>query len=161
MSACKGESMLLCKRSHPRVGIRFRGASFPGEFEISRLSLDPLTFRSLLNLLYNRTGFLVRSKLFLMDQTTESEGQERMVEVINKMGIHARPAAMIVRVANKYDAEVYVERDGELVNGKSIMGLMMLAAGQGSKLKFIANGSGAEQLLDEMDALFKSQFNEG
>lgn len=96
-----------------------------------------------------------------MDQTTESESNERMVEVINKMGIHARPAAMIVRVANKYDAEVYVERDGELVNGKSIMGLMMLAAGQGSKLKFIATGSGAADLLDEMDALFKSQFNEG
>lgn len=96
-----------------------------------------------------------------MDQTTESESHERMVEVINKMGIHARPAAMIVRVANKYDAEVYVERDGELVNGKSIMGLMMLAAGQGSKLKFIASGAGAGELLDEMDALFKSQFNEG
>lgn len=96
-----------------------------------------------------------------MDPTTENESHERMVEVINKMGIHARPAAMIVRVANKYDAEVYVERDGEMVNGKSIMGLMMLAAGQGSKLKFIASGSGAEQLLDEMDALFKSQFNEG
>ena len=96
-----------------------------------------------------------------MDPTTESENHERMVEVINKMGIHARPAAMIVRVANKYDAEVYVERDGELVNGKSIMGLMMLAAGQGSKLKFIATGSGASDLLDEMDALFKSQFNEG
>ena len=84
-----------------------------------------------------------------MDQTTESESHERMVEVINQMGIHARPAAMIVRVANKYEAEVYVERDGELVNGKSIMGLMMLAAGQGSKLKFIASGSGAEQLLEE------------
>ena len=87
--------------------------------------------------------------------------QKRVLTVENKMGIHARPAAMIVRVANKYDAEVYVERDGELVNGKSIMGLMMLAAGQGSKLKFIASGSGAGQLLDEMDALFKSQFNEG
>ena len=96
-----------------------------------------------------------------MDSTTESESHERMVEVINKMGIHARPAAMIVRIANKYDAEVYVERDGELVNGKSIMGLMMLAAGQGSRLKFIANGTGAQELLEEMDALFKSQFNEG
>ena len=96
-----------------------------------------------------------------MDQTTENEGHEHMVEVINKMGIHARPAAMIVRVANKYEAEVYVERDGELVNGKSIMGLMMLAAGQDSRLKFIAYGNGAEQLLNEMDALFKSQFNEG
>jgi len=96
-----------------------------------------------------------------MEQTTESERHERMVEVINKMGIHARPAAMIVRIANKYDAEVYVERDGELVNGKSIMGLMMLAAGQGSRLKFIASGTGAEKLLDEMDKLFRSQFNEG
>jgi phosphocarrier protein len=96
-----------------------------------------------------------------MEQTTESERHERMVEVINKMGIHARPAAMIVRIANKDDAEVYVERDGELVNGKSIMGLMMLAAGQGSRLKFIASGTGAEKLLYEMDKLFRSQFNEG
>jgi phosphocarrier protein HPr len=96
-----------------------------------------------------------------MDQEADSESQERMVEVINKMGIHARPAAMIVRIANKHDAEVYVERDGELVNGKSIMGLMMLAAGEGSKLKFIASGPGAKTVLDEMDELFKSKFNEG
>lgn len=96
-----------------------------------------------------------------MDQEADSESQERMVEVINKMGIHARPAAMIVRIANKHDAEVYVERDGELVNGKSIMGLMMLAAGEGSKLKFIASGPGAQFVLEEMDELFKSKFNEG
>jgi phosphocarrier protein len=95
-----------------------------------------------------------------MDQATESESHERMVEVINKMGIHARPAAMIVRIANKYDAELYVERDGDMVNGKSIMGLMMLAAGEGSRLKFIASGNGAEELLHEMDKLFRSQFNE-
>jgi phosphocarrier protein len=95
-----------------------------------------------------------------MDQTTDNEQHERMVEVINKMGIHARPAAMIVRIANKYDAEVYVERDGELVNGKSIMGLMMLAAGEGSKLKFIATGSTAPELLEEMAQLFLSKFNE-
>ena len=95
-----------------------------------------------------------------MTQATEGESHERMVEVINKMGIHARPAAMIVRIANKYNAEVYVERDGELVNGKSIMGLMMLAAGQGSRLKFIASGCGAPELLEEMDKLFQSKFNE-
>ena len=95
-----------------------------------------------------------------MEQATEDETHERMVEVINKMGIHARPAAMIVRIANKYEAEVYVKKDGELVNGKSIMGLMMLAAGEGSRLKFIATGKGAEELLHEMDKLFKSQFNE-
>lgn len=95
-----------------------------------------------------------------MDQTTDNDQHERMVEVINKMGIHARPAAMIVRIANKFEAEVYVERDGELVNGKSIMGLMMLAAGEGSKLKFIATGAGAAELLEEMDRLFQSKFNE-
>ena len=76
------------------------------------------------------------------------------------MGIHARPAAMIVRIANQYEAEVYVERDGELVNGKSIMGLMMLAAGEGSKLKFIASGQGAEEVLNDMEKLFQGKFNE-
>lgn len=95
-----------------------------------------------------------------MEQATEDETHERMVEVINKMGIHARPAAMIVRIANKYEAEVYVKKDGELVNGKSIMGLMMLAAGEGSRLKIIATGKGAEELLHEMDKLFKNQFTE-
>jgi phosphocarrier protein HPr len=96
-----------------------------------------------------------------MDQAAENDSKERLVEVINKMGIHARPAAMIVRVSNRHSAEVHVEKDGELVNGKSIMGLMMLAAGQGSKLKFIANGSGAEEVLDEIEKLFKNKFNEG
>ena len=96
-----------------------------------------------------------------MDQAEENDRKERLVEVINKMGIHARPAAMIVRVSNRHNAEVYVEKDGELINGKSIMGLMMLAAGQGSKLKFIANGSGAQEVLDDIEKLFKNQFNEG
>ena len=80
--------------------------------------------------------------------------------VCNKMGIHARPAAMIVRVANKYAAEVMVEKDDEQVNGKSIMGLMMLAAGNGSKLKFIANGADADKMLDDMTALFERKFEE-
>jgi phosphocarrier protein HPr len=96
-----------------------------------------------------------------MDQTAENDSKERLVEVINKMGIHARPAAMIVRVSNRHNAEVYVEKDGKLVNGKSIMGLMMLAAGQGSKLKFIANGSGAQEVLDEIEKLFENKFSEG
>ena len=78
----------------------------------------------------------------------------------NKMGIHARPAAMFVRVANKYAAEVMVEKDDEQVNGKSIMGLMMLAAGNGSKLKFIANGADADKMLDDMTALFERKFEE-
>jgi phosphocarrier protein len=80
--------------------------------------------------------------------------------VSNKMGIHARPAAMIVRVANRYNADVIVEKDDEQVNGKSIMGLMMLAAGSGSKLRFVATGNDAEKMLAEMKALFDRKFEE-
>jgi phosphocarrier protein len=87
---------------------------------------------------------------------------EKAIEltVSNKMGIHARPAAMIVRVANKYGADVIVEKDDEQVNGKSIMGLMMLAAGNGSTLRFVASGNDADKLLDEMEALFERKFEE-
>lgn len=80
--------------------------------------------------------------------------------VQNKMGIHARPAAMIVRITNKYKAEVFVEKDEEQVNGKSIMGLMMLAAGKGSKVKFIATGEDASAMLGDIEALFARKFDE-
>ncbi len=80
--------------------------------------------------------------------------------VQNKMGVHARPAAMIVRITNKFKAEVYVEKDEEQVNGKSIMGLMMLAAGKGSKVKFIATGGDAAAMLAEIEALFIRKFDE-
>jgi len=80
--------------------------------------------------------------------------------VQNKMGIHARPAAMVVRITNKYKADVFVEKDDEQVNGKSIMGLMMLAAGKGSKVKFIANGSDAPQMLTDLEQLFARKFEE-
>lgn len=77
------------------------------------------------------------------------------------MGIHARPAAMIVRASNKYSgADLIVEKDGEQVNGKSIMSLMMLAAGKGSQIKFIASGEGAEEMLDEIESLFARKFDE-
>jgi phosphocarrier protein HPr len=80
--------------------------------------------------------------------------------VQNKMGIHARPAAMIVRVTNKFKSEVFVEKDDEQVNGKSIMGLMMLAAAKGSKVKFIATGDDAPQMLVELESLFAKKFDE-
>ena len=80
--------------------------------------------------------------------------------VQNKMGIHARPAAMIVRVTNKHNADVFMEKDDEQVNGKSIMGLMMLAAGKGSKIKFTATGPDARQMLDEIEQLFARKFDE-
>src|SRR5258707_14998644 len=82
--------------------------------------------------------------------------KELMVQ--NKMGIHARPAAMIVRITNKFKAEVFVEKDEEQVNGKSIMGLMMLAAGKGSKVKFKATGGVAPAKLAQLEALFSRKF---
>ena len=93
---------------------------------------------------------------------TPSAPQQLVKELVvqNKMGIHARPAAMIVRVTNKFKSEVFVEKDEEQVNGKSIMGLMMLAAGKGSKVKFLATGSDAAAMLDELDALFARKFDE-
>ena len=80
--------------------------------------------------------------------------------VQNKMGIHARPAAMIVRITNKFKAEVFVEKDEEQVNGKSIMGLMMLAAGKSSKVKFIVTGDDAAEMVAELEALFTRRFDE-
>ena len=91
---------------------------------------------------------------------TNGESVEKILIVENRMGIHARPAAMIVRISNKYSCEVFFEKDDEQVNGKSIMGLMMLAAGKGSKIKGIAIGSGADVCLDELDKLFKGKFDE-
>jgi phosphocarrier protein len=80
--------------------------------------------------------------------------------VINKLGIHARPAALFVKVANKFASDITVEKDGEEVNGKSIMGLMMLAAGQGSKLTITARGTDAETAVAEIEKLFLAKFNE-
>ncbi len=93
---------------------------------------------------------------------TTPAGQQFVKELVvqNKMGIHARPAAMVVRITNKYKAEVFVEKEEEQVNGKSIMGLMMLAAGRGSTVKFIAIGDDAPQMLAELEALFARKFDE-
>jgi phosphocarrier protein len=78
----------------------------------------------------------------------------------NKLGLHARPAAMFVRIANKYPCDVWVEKDNEEVNGKSIMGLMMLAAGNGTSLKVSAIGAGAKEVLSELEDLIKRKFDE-
>jgi len=80
--------------------------------------------------------------------------------VSNKLGIHARPAAMFVKTANKFECDIYVEKDGERVNGKSIMGLMMLAAGPGSKLLLLAEGEEAAKAVVELEALIKRKFDE-
>jgi phosphocarrier protein len=86
--------------------------------------------------------------------------QSKEMVVSNQLGIHARPAAMFVRVANKFKCEIYVEKDGERINGKSIMGLLMLAAGPGTKLTVEAEGADAPAAIDEIESLLKNKFNE-
>lgn len=80
--------------------------------------------------------------------------------VINKLGIHARPAAMFVKIASRFESDIFVEKDGEQVNGKSIMGLMMLAAGPSSRIRVQACGNDATQAVTEIEALLKRKFDE-
>jgi phosphocarrier protein len=94
------------------------------------------------------------------DATPSAQQLSKELVVQNKMGIHARPAAMIVRITNRFKADVFVEKDEEQVNGKSIMGLMMLAAGKGSVVRFIASGEDAAAMLAELEALFTRKFDE-
>lgn len=95
------------------------------------------------------------------DSAPLPDTQRRVLVVKNKMGIHARPAAMIVKIANSYkNVDIWVEKDGEQVNGKSIMGIMMLAAGQDSRLCFIATGREADNFLNEVESLFERKFEE-
>jgi phosphocarrier protein HPr len=85
---------------------------------------------------------------------------EKDISIVNRLGLHARPAAMFVRIASRYRCEVWVAKEGEEVNGKSIMGLMMLAAGQGSKLRIRCEGADAEKAIAELEELIKAHFHE-
>ena len=91
---------------------------------------------------------------------TRGDKLEKEVAIVNRLGMHARPAAMFVRVASRFTCEIWVEKEGERINGKSIMGLMMLAAGQGSKLLICCQGSDAAKALEEIEELIASKFNE-
>ena len=76
---------------------------------------------------------------------------KRRVKIKNPQGLHARPASLFVKIANKYDAEVTVKKGGESVNGKSIMGLMTLAANRGSVLEIRTSGPEAGPAMDELE----------
>lgn len=90
----------------------------------------------------------------------EQAAVKKEFHVANKLGIHARPAAMFVKTANRFQCDIFVEKDGERVNGKSIMGLMMLAAGPGSKLTVHADGPDASTALAELESLMHRKFDE-
>ena len=85
---------------------------------------------------------------------------EFTLEVSNKKGVHARPAAMIVRIDSRFDGEIWITKEDERVNAKSIMGIMMLAAAKGTLLKFEASETDADQLKKEMTELFASKFQD-
>ena len=93
-------------------------------------------------------------------KATDAEFLTKELTVLNKSGIHARPAAMFVKIANRFACDIFVEKDGEKINGKSIMGLMMLAAGPGSKVTLYLRGADAAAASAELTALVNRKFGE-
>ncbi len=82
------------------------------------------------------------------------------VTVRNKQGIHARPSAAFVKLASRFESDVTLEKDGEAINGKSIMGLLMLAAGPGSQLRIVCEGEDASEALKALVKLVDDKFGE-
>jgi len=84
----------------------------------------------------------------------------KTLTILNEVGLHARPASMIVKRLLQFESEVFIEKDGRKVNGKSIMGILMLAAGKGSRIWVEADGSDAQEALDAVEQLILSKFGE-
>jgi len=88
------------------------------------------------------------------------EPQRATLEIVNKLGLHARAAVLLVQSASRFDAEVTVSKDGQSVNGRSIMGIMMLAAEQGSRIDVETRGPQAREALAAITELVANKFNE-
>lgn len=84
----------------------------------------------------------------------------KKLEIKNKLGLHARAAALLVQAVNRFSAEVQISKDGQVVNGRSIMGVLTLAAAQGSKIQVEAKGKDAEEALRAIERLVEKKFNE-
>ena len=82
---------------------------------------------------------------------------EKELTIMNKQGLHARPAALFVQIAEKYDAEITVGKDDEMVNGKSIMGILMLGAQHLSKIRLIIEGDDAEKAMADLEAFLSKE----
>ncbi len=85
---------------------------------------------------------------------------EKTVTIKNRAGIHARPAALLVERANKFTSEIFLEKDGEQINGKSIMGILTLAATYNTPIKIIAEGSDETEAVEAISRLFEHKFEE-
>ncbi len=86
--------------------------------------------------------------------------ENRDVVIKNKLGLHARAAALLVQTVSRYNSDLYLEKDGHRVNGKSIMGVMMLAAAKGSTVRIEASGEDAGELLTQVEQLVDDRFGE-
>jgi phosphocarrier protein len=86
---------------------------------------------------------------------------QREVEIINKLGLHARASAKLTQLAARYQSDVHMARNGRKVNAKSIMGVMMLAAGKGSKVMLEVSGTDEQQAMEALCALIGDYFGEG
>jgi phosphocarrier protein HPr len=86
---------------------------------------------------------------------------QQEIEIVNKLGLHARASAKLTQLAGKYKSEVWLTRNSRRVNGKSIMGVMMLAAGKGSKVLLETNGEQEQECFDAIVALINDKFGEG
>ncbi|MBC3885819.1 HPr family phosphocarrier protein [Undibacterium griseum] len=86
---------------------------------------------------------------------------QQEIEIVNKLGLHARASAKFTQLASKYKSEVWVARNGRRVNGKSIMGVMMLAAGKGSKIILETEGADEQDCFNAIVALINDKFGEG
>jgi phosphocarrier protein HPr len=87
--------------------------------------------------------------------------QQKKIKIANKLGLHARAAAKLVSLTSKYSSKVELLYKNKSVNGKSIMGLMMLAASEGSELEIIVEGSDEVELMTKIESLISNKFNEG
>ncbi|MFA4923457.1 MAG: HPr family phosphocarrier protein [Ignavibacteriaceae bacterium] len=85
---------------------------------------------------------------------------ELTVKIVNKAGLHTRPAATIVKLASKYKSEFFISKDGLYINGKSIIGVMTLAAEMGSELQLSFNGEDEQQMADEIVKYIQGGFDE-
>ena len=86
---------------------------------------------------------------------------QQEIEIVNKLGLHARASAKLTQTAGKFQSEIWLARNGRRVNAKSIMGVMMLAAGKGSRIEIQADGEDADAAIQALAALINDKFGEG
>ena len=129
-----------------------------GPASIQKIPLRPQIAKKLAKPPLSRQNVPLFCRMSTKKNNNATASREMVVQ--NQLGLHARPASMFVKKATRFKSEILVEKNGEEVNGKSIMGLMMLAAGPGTTLTVTAEGSDAAEALNELEQLVNRNFEE-